>query len=76
MTILKTAPSPNGRLFMQLRLERGGLLLVCANTLKTKTKTKKNGQVALTRLAQGPGAGIVSCRLHDSTFIRTAASTW
>lgn len=54
---------------------KGRLLLVCANTLK-KTKNKKNGQVALTRLAQGPGAGIVSCRLHDGTLISTAASTW
>ena len=43
---------------------------------KKNLKKKKNGQVARTRLAQGPGAGIVSGRLHDSTFIRTAASTW
>ena len=34
------------------------LSLVCANTLKKK----KTG-----RLAQEPGADIVSCRLHDST---------
>ena len=34
------------------------------------------GQVARTRLAQGTGAGIISCRLHDGTLISTAASTW
>ena len=54
MTILKTAPSPNGRLFMQLRLERGGLLLVCANTLKTKTK-KKTGKWPLQGWPRGLG---------------------
>ena len=38
---------------------KGRLSLVCANTLK---KEKQTG-----RLAQEPGADIVSCRLHDST---------
>ena len=65
MTILKTAPRettkkwtehPDGRLFITVETGKGRLLLV-----------ETGGQVARTRLAQGPGAGIISCRLHDGT---------